>query len=155
VSLTRNILIIGLLAGVSGTQAATPEQIKEVASDLVCLCGTCNRESLSTCQCGFATSERDLIGEMLESQKSRQQIVDSYVDRFGAMGLANPPDGYDVVWVVPFLLLIVGGFGVRQVLVCWRRDPVAVSSQPSMAVADRKPSTYADRLKNDLTDFEA
>lgn len=154
-TLIRNILILCLLSGAAGVQAATtPEQVKDVASDLVCLCGTCNRESLSTCQCGFATSERELIGEMMDSQKTRQQIVDSYIDRFGVMGLANPPDGYDVVWVVPFLLLVVGGFGVRQVLVYWRRDP-AGSSQPPMAVATRKSSTYDDRLQSDLTDFES
>ena len=108
-------LVIGLLTTATpGVSAPTSEQIKNVASDLVCLCGTCNRESLSTCLCGFATTERDAIGDLLGAGQTRQQIVDGYVDRFGPMGLANPPEGYNVVWIVPFVMLGVGVFAVRQ-----------------------------------------
>ncbi|HCL26885.1 MAG TPA: hypothetical protein DIC52_00425 [Candidatus Latescibacteria bacterium] len=147
------ILLISFGALTTPVAAApTPEQIKDVAHDLVCLCDTCNRESLSTCQCGFATAERETIGEMLVAGQSRQQIVDSYVDRFGSMGLANPPEGYDVVWIVPFVMLGVGVLGVRQVLVYWRRGrPVAAASVTPTAA----PGAYGDRLRDDLDSFEA
>jgi len=143
-----------LLLSVPGNAAPSAEQIKDVARDMVCLCGTCNRESLATCLCGFATTEREAIGEMLHTGQTRQQIVTSYVERFGPMGLAKPPAGYDVVWVVPFLMLGVGILGVRQVLVYWRspRQQTAISV-PAHA-NDKEPGAYGDRLRADLDDFE-
>ncbi|MBQ37418.1 MAG: hypothetical protein CME04_13595 [Gemmatimonadaceae bacterium] len=148
------LLVAGLLlVVVPGDAAPTPEQVKDVAADLVCLCGTCNRESLSTCLCGFATSERDAIGEMLEGGQTRQQIVDSYVGRFGPMGLANPPEGYDLVWVVPFVMLGAGVLGVRQVLVYWRGERPATTTPGGEGTV--KTSSFDDRLRRDLEEFEA
>ena len=148
-------LVIGLLTTATpGVSAPTSEQIKSVASDLVCLCDTCNRESLSTCLCGFATTERDAIGDLLSAGQTRQQIVDGYVDRFGPMGLANPPEGYDVVWIVPFVMLAIGVFAVRQVLVYWHRDrPGAEATAPAARATEA--GDYDDRLRRDLDDFEA
>lgn len=149
------VLVFGLLAvATPSVSAPTPEQIKDVAADLVCLCGTCNRESLSTCLCGFATTERDAIADLLGAGRTRQQIVESYVDRFGPMGLANPPEGYDVVWIVPFVMLGVGIFAVRQVLLYWRGDRHAAEAAP-LATRTTKPGSYDDRLRRDLDDFEA
>lgn len=142
--------------------APSPEQIKEVARDLVCLCGTCNRESLATCLCGTATSERDNIGGLLEAGLDRQQIVESYVERFGPMTLAQPPAGYDVVWIVPILMLVAGVFGVRQVLVYWRRDrqtevqsPADLPGSVPATPAPKRPGSYDDRLRTDLDEFES
>ena len=149
------LLTIGLLAlAAPGGAAPSTEQIKEVARDMVCLCGTCNRESLATCLCGFATTEREAIGDLLHAGQSRQQIVDSYVERFGPMGLAQPPEGYDVVWVVPFLMLGVGVLGVRQVLVYWRSDRHAAAKPAQAPATTVKPGAYEDRLRADLDDFE-
>lgn len=148
------LLVFGLLAATPGMSAPTPKQIKDVAADLVCLCGTCNRESLSTCLCGFATTERDAIGDLLGAGRTRQQIVESYVDRFGPMGLANPPEGYDVVWIVPFVMLGGGIFAVRRVLLNWRGDRRASEAAPH-AACPTKPGAYDDRLRRDLDDFEA
>lgn len=154
------VLIALVLAPVSPAAAApSPEQIKDVARDLVCLCGTCNRESMATCLCGTATSERDNIGALLEAGQTPQQIVDGYVERFGPMTLAQPPAGYDVVWVVPFFMLIAGVFGVRQVLVYWRRDrPATSDTEPAtQPVTEPAPGTgaYDKRLRSDLDDFES
>jgi len=149
------LLLLGLLTfAAPGGAAPSTEQIKAVARDMVCVCGTCNRESLATCLCGFATAEREAIGDMLHTGQTSQQIVDSYVERFGPMGLAEPPEGYDVVWVVPFLMLGVGILGVRQVLVYWRSDRQPAASPTQAAEAAQKPGVYNDRLRADLDDFE-
>ena len=150
--LTLTVLALTVLT--APASAATSKEIKQVARELVCLCGTCNRESLSTCLCGFATTERDAIGDLLGAGRTRQQIVESYVDRFGPMGLANPPEGYDVVWIVPFVMLGGGIFAVRRVLLNWRGDRRASEAAPH-AACPTKPGAYDDRLRRDLDDFEA
>lgn len=150
------LVAFGVSLATAAAAAPSPEQIKEVARDLVCLCGTCNRESLSTCLCGHATGEREAIGTMIDAGMSRQQIVDDFVERHGPMVLSEPPEGYDVVWVVPFLMLAVGVVGVRQVLVFWRRDraPREGSPAPAEKAATSPASHEVDRLRRDLEGFD-
>ena len=131
--------------------APTPEQIKEMAADLVCLCGTCNRESLATCLCAFAMSEREDIGRLLEEGQGREEIVAAYVERFGPMVLANPPEGYGVVWIIPFVVLAGGALGVRQILLRWRRGGLR---ERALAAGDRAPSPLNERLRRELDGFE-
>lgn len=139
----------------------TPEQIKEVASDLVCLCGSCPRESLATCICtAFAVPQREAIGRALTAGQGREQIVEEFVARFGVMVLAEPPPGgYRLVgWLTPAAILLVGIVVVRSVLVSWRRrapKPETTVAPPSPAsAADRTGSSYEEQLKRDLDAFE-
>lgn len=151
-------VLLAVPAVAAPASTPTPEQIKQVAADLVCLCGDCNRESLATCICGiFAIPEREAIGRLLAEGRSRQEIVDSYVARFGSQVLANPPKGYDVVWIVPFVVLVAGAIGVRQILVHWRRHRSAQGSLPAVAAAvgaPRPEDDYQERLRQELDRFE-
>ena len=131
--------------------APTPEQVKAMAADLVCLCGDCNRESLATCLCRFAMSEREEIGRLMEEGQRREEIVAAFVDRFGPMVLANPPEGYGVVWIIPFVVLAGGALGVRQILFRWRRAGSAKGAPPA---GDRAPSPLDERLRRELHGFE-
>jgi cytochrome c-type biogenesis protein CcmH/NrfF len=150
-------LLLAVLCGPADA-APTPEQIKAVAADMVCLCGSCNRESLATCLCGaFAVPERESIGRMLEAGSTPEEIVATYVGRFGSMVLANPPEGYDAVWIIPFGVLAAGVLGVRQILVRWRRGhPGSVSAEP-VPVGPGKPasSPLDERLRRDLDNFDS
>ena len=137
-------------AATSGpTARPTSEQIKKVASELVCLCGTCNRESLATCVCSaFAIPERVVIGDMLAAGNSPDQIVASYVERFGNVALAEPPPG-GVRWVsllTPLIALIAGVLVVRAVLLRWRRDESRLTPPSSSA----QPSKYHAQLQDEL-----
>ena len=70
--------------------AATTEEIKDVAQELVCLCGDCNRESLATCLCtSFAVPERENIGNLLDQGKTHQEIIAEYVSTYGQIALAS------------------------------------------------------------------
>ena len=132
--------------------APTPERTKAVATDLVCLCGTCNRESLATCLCQFAMSERESIGRLLEEGQGREEIVAAYLERFGPMVLANPPEGYGVVWIIPFVVLAGGALGVRQILLRWRR--VGPSEAAPARAPDHRASPLDERLRRELDGFE-
>ena len=129
----------------------TPEQIKQVASDLVCLCGSCNRESLANCVCtAFAVPEREEIGRQLASGMSAEEIVVGYVERFGNRVLAEPPPG-GARWIsrlTPVAVLFAGVLAVLAVLHQWlRRDREQAAEAPPQ---DGDRSDYESRLREDL-----
>lgn len=165
-----SVLVLCALLQPQGAAAApspvTSAQIKEVARELVCLCGSCNRESLATCICSaFAVPEREVIGDALAAGQTPQQIVDSFVERFGPRALAAPPArGYTLLaWIGPFVGLAFGVVLVRQVLLRWRRD----HASPQISIAARDDAFDADtaaaaandnpvrqRLKRELDEFD-
>jgi cytochrome c-type biogenesis protein CcmH/NrfF len=143
-----------LLAAPLRAGAPTPEEIKVVAKELVCLCGSCNRESLATCTCTeFAVPQREVIGAALEAGKTQDEIVADFVSRYGQMVLASPPpEGYKLLaWIAPIAALLLGVALVRTVLVRWRRD----HTQPQPASAAAGPQGYNQRLQQELRDFDA
>jgi cytochrome c-type biogenesis protein CcmH/NrfF len=157
----RAALLLCLLAGglplvaPPRAGAVTPEEIKVVARELVCLCGSCNRESLATCTCTeFAVPEREAIGAALDAGKTQDEIVADYVSRYGQMVLASPPpEGYKLLaWIAPIAALLLGVALVRAVLLRWRRDHP--QAQPVSAPAD-SPQGYNQRLQQELKDFDA
>ncbi len=142
------------------TAAPTPEQIKHVAAEMVCLCGNCNRQSLATCICpDFAVPERGRIGQMLEAGRTPQQIVDEYVDEFGRHILAAPPaQGYSLIaWIGPFVGLAAGFFAVRAVLGRWRRLTTGSADRAASTPTPQERgelSRYQARLRRELDDFD-
>jgi cytochrome c-type biogenesis protein CcmH len=133
-------------------RAITPEEIKVVAKELVCLCGSCNRESLATCTCTeFAVPQREIIGAAIEAGKTKDEIVADFVSRYGQMVLASPPpEGYKLLaWIAPIVALVLGVALVRTVLLKWRRE------QPQPVSAAAGPQGYNQRLQQELKDFDA
>ena len=147
-------LVLALAAPVAG---ATVKEIKEVATELVCLCGSCNRESLATCICtDFAVPEREAIGRRLDEGQTKEQIVAAYVADYGEMALAVPPArGFNILaWITPFALLLGGVFLVRRVLLGWRR-PAAAADQPSSQPRPQAaPDDERRRLERDIERYD-
>ncbi len=150
------LLIVGLLLAAPRTAGAvTPEQIKVVARELVCLCGTCSRESLATCTCTeFAVPQREVIGAALEAGKTGDEIVADFVSRYGQMVLASPPpEGYKLLaWITPIVALLLGVVLIRAVLLKWHREHP--HPQP-VSTAAAGPKGYDQRLQQELKDFDA
>jgi len=155
-------LILALLALamlIAPASAATSKEIKEVAQDLVCLCGDCNRESLATCQCAsFAVPQRENIGHLLDEGKSRREITDEYVSTYGQLVLAAPPqEGFSLlVWLAPFATLAFGVFFVRSVLLNWAG---AKNSAPAAKPVEKSTTTTTkneqrERLRRELDRFD-
>ncbi len=156
----RVVLLWGLLtlgALSRAVAAATPEQLKEVTQELVCLCGTCNHESLTSCICGFAEEQRQDIGQALDAGQSKEQIIARLIDEYGSMVLAAPPaEGFNLVaWLTPFALLIFGVVVLRAVLVSWRRSQKSAPGDSESAATGQGQGDYADRLRRELDNYEA
>ncbi len=154
-----NLLFLLLipLSWVLPAQAATPREVKDVAGELVCLCGDCNRESLATCICSFATSHRQELATALDAGKTRQEIIEQFVDQYGQIILASPPpEGYNLLaWIAPFAILLFGIVVVRSVLVSWRRNQGATrDGEESTGPVKSKTTDYRERLQRELDHFD-
>lgn len=106
---------------------AQQKYAKTVADDLVCLCGTCPRESLATCDCGWASRGRKTVGLALLDGKTEQAVLDAFRKAYGDKVFATPPGSVEVVvTVIPYvlgilMLLAIIAFGLSN-----RRSPARV-----------------------------
>jgi cytochrome c-type biogenesis protein CcmH len=100
----------------SGTVAEDPLERKmlDIAKDL--RCAVCQNQPVSESNADLARDMRVLIREQLRQGKSRDEIVQYFVDRYGDYVLMKPPthgSGF-LLWVLPlavFTALALSGFG--------------------------------------------
>ena len=157
-ALTRTLVLLVFLCSASATRSAAPEQIKKIAEHMVCLCGDCNRESLATCLCGFASTQRENVGAALDAGRSQDLIIEQFVKQFGPVVLATPPaEGSNLlVWIAPAALMLFGIVLMRSVLLRWRgRSVIERQPRPSDEGSEQAtPQRFGDQLQRELDQFD-
>jgi len=101
-----------VLAEEAPSVAADPVLEKRVmllSEELRCL--VCQNQSLSDSNAELAIDLRNQVREMMQAGKSDAQIRDSMVASYGDFILYDPPLKMTtlVLWVGPFVLLVLGG----------------------------------------------
>jgi len=83
-------------------------QAREI--DRLLICPVCPGETLDQSEAGLAKQMRALIRQMLAEGKSREEILQYFVDRYGPRVLAEPPrEGFSLLaWVMPGVGVAVG-----------------------------------------------
>jgi len=114
--------LIALLLGLALTQAGAgtlaeftfddPQQTEDfraLTSELRCL--VCQNESLAGSNAELAQDLRQEIYEMMQAGKSKQDIIDFMVARYGDFVLYRPPlkPSTYPLWFGPVVLLAIGG----------------------------------------------
>ena len=143
------LLCFWAAAAPTGTPPDMSREYKEACDRLVCQCG-CN-EQLSVCamqNCSSATPMRAEIRERLQKGGTVDQIVDSFVARYGKKVLSAPTTkGFDLsAWIVPFAILCLGLVVVVWVALRMVR-PAADAIEPTPLVVD-------SRVEEELREFE-
>ena len=94
-------------------------------------CMQCQNQSIADSPVGLASDLRRDVREQLIAGKTDQQIRDSMVARYGNVILFRPPFNPSTawVWVLPFLLLIVGVFVAVRIV---RQRSALVASDDSV-----------------------
>lgn len=113
-------------------------EMLDIAKDLRCT--VCQNQPVSESNADLARDMRALIREQLAAGKSREQIVDYFVERYGDYVLMKPPyqgPGF-VLWAMPLLLLAVLGvsafFYLRHRLGAPLPPPPALSEEDAARV---------------------
>ena len=122
------------------------DRVREIASDLRCV--VCQNLSVADSPSDLAKEMRNLVRELVEQGKSRQEIEAYFVSRYGEYVLLAPPkQGFNLlVWVLPFLALALGAGGVYLVA---RRWAARTAEEPPPADPE-----YLERVQRELKERE-
>jgi len=123
--LTLSVFICGMMLSLVSSAWAAPVQedpldraVLEIAQDLRCT--VCQNQPVAESNADLAKDMRQIIREQLVAGKSREEIVDYFVTRYGDYVLMKPPTERAglLLWVAPPLLLValalLGWFFLRQ-----------------------------------------
>lgn len=135
-------------AAQEATQPITFDQVNVIARKLYC--PVCPSETLDACQTQACAQWRDEIRDQLAAGETEQQIIDSFVRRYGdrVLGAPQDPTLRLLSLIAPIaaavLALVIGVFTFLR----WRGRPrhePAVVNMPARAADD-----YRDQLERDL-----
>ncbi len=143
------MLLVTALPSVAqeATQPVTFDMVNKIARELYC--PVCPNETLDACQTQACAQWRSEIGDQLAQGQNEQQIVDSFVRRYGDRVLGTPQDPAlrALSLLTPFLIaaaaLAVGIYTFFR----WRRRSPA---EPDPAHAPPIRDAYRDQLEQDL-----
>ncbi len=106
------LLVVSLLAPVLGYALIT----SDIEPELMCDCG-CG-DILVNCTCERSEEFRGIINGMIQSGKTKKEVIASFVAQFGEVILSSPPaSGFNLVaYIAPGVALFIG-LGVAVVFV--------------------------------------
>jgi cytochrome c-type biogenesis protein CcmH len=148
--------VVGVLLArvpmVSGVAVVSFEDLEE---SLTCQCG-CGLTVLACnhLQCPSAGPLREEIRAQMDLGKTKAEILTYFRNKYGEKILSAPTTtGFNVVaWVMPFVLMILGGLIVGVTIMHWsghRQQESPPEQRPS-----RPASPYDKILEEELKDFE-
>lgn len=128
---------------------------RDLRRTIVCMCG-CGRQTLAECTCGFAAKERGIIARLIDEGKSRQQVIQFFLDKYpGESALVVPADvGFNrLAWVLPVTLVLSALVAMFFLARRWSRQAKQTAVQPA-PVSGGKRASFEQRLDDDLDDMD-
>lgn len=110
---TPFLLLLALLLvalPVAAQEPVSDDEVNDIARNLYC--PICENTPLDVCPTQACQDWREEIRVQLSEGRSRQEIEQYFVARYGAQVLAQPRfSGIDIlVWLLPIVAVIIGGF---------------------------------------------
>ncbi|MCC6142044.1 MAG: cytochrome c-type biogenesis protein CcmH [Nitrospira sp.] len=120
-------------------------RLKALAVELRCL--VCQNQTLADSNAPLAEDLRREVREMIAKNMSDREIIDFLVERYGDFVLYRPPlrAATTLLWIGPFLLLIVGGTAL--ILALRRRQKTLPDAIVSEADHERVEQLLSDGAK--------
>ncbi len=146
-----------------GSKVFAATKMADLENALMCKCDDKCGKVLINCTCDTSKKTRKDLAQKLESGLTVEQVIQTYVDKYGETVLSAPSKtGFNLTaWVTPFLALVIGGVGVRKIAQSWIRksDPSASMDEKSSTENNenensKKEVKYSNRLKKELDNLE-
>ena len=128
---------------------------KDLQTEIICMCGTCGRKRIGECTCGKAAEMRDEVASLVAQGKTREQIYQYYIDKYGSQEpLASPIDkGFNrLAWLFPYIVGAGGAGMLGFAAYRWSRRDQA-SREPAPVTSTEDPDLRA-RLDDELRDLD-
>jgi cytochrome c-type biogenesis protein CcmF len=137
---------------------------QKLMSELVCLCGGCQRENILECRCGYAADERQKVLTLLSGydvstpageQQAYDAVVAAFVSKYGGRHVLSTPQN-KASWMIPYAAI---GGGLVLLVAMGRRLIRRGRSQLATAEAKnpantREDEAYAEILDDELRDTD-
>jgi len=132
---------------------------KDLQQSLICMCGTCGRQLVGECTCGYAAEMRSEISSLVKMGLTREQVLEYYVKKYGSQEpLAMPLDsGFNrLAWLLPYLLGATGLVVMGLAAFRWSRRPARPSSVESGDAGGgaEVDAELEQRLNDELRDLD-
>jgi cytochrome c-type biogenesis protein CcmH len=137
---------LALATGGSAASAEPRASLPDIEDEVMCLeCGT----ALNLSNAPVAERERAFIRREIKRGRTKEQIKDALVDRFGPAVLALPDDeGFGLAaYLVPIVVALLAAAGVVIAARRWRR-PGRAAATPSLDPSDEH------RLERELRAYD-
>jgi cytochrome c-type biogenesis protein CcmH/NrfF len=111
------VLILAAAAFAQTESQIESDEVRRVGTHIACQCGSCTENvncNMSSGQCHFCKPARTEIYKMQKSGMNDDGIIASFKKQYGAAIFRADPSSY--FWLIPYLMLIVGGGVVWIVL---------------------------------------
>ena len=146
-----------VLAACSRTSELPELEERAQTINRVVMCPVCPGESIDQSQNALAVQMRAIVREMLEDNRSEQEIKDYFVESYQATVLMEPPrDGFSLtVWIVP-PVAVAGALAVLYLVLRVMRRPPAGGPSGDLSVelsADERDD-YFRRIEAVLDDAD-
>ncbi len=133
----RALLLVFLVTSTFATEVREDPREREMLSIAQELrCAVCQNQSIAESDADLARDMRHIIREQLAAGKSREQIIEYFVARYGNYVLMKPPyrgPGF-LVWLGP--LALVGLLGVSAFVYLRRRLRAPLPPAPALSPDD-------------------
>jgi cytochrome c-type biogenesis protein CcmH len=140
------IFLTGAGAGTASPAVDLEDRVREIASELRCV--VCQNLSVADSPSELAKEMRNLVRDLLQQGKTREEVQAYFVSRYGDFVLLAPPKrGFNLlVWGLPFVAIVAGACGVYLVARRWteQRRPAEPRIDPA----------YAERVRRELQERE-
>lgn len=124
ISLTCLVLMSILLLNISPALASSQSDIENGL-----ICPACFDDGMTVAACADSTAQqiKEDVRQKLAIGQTKQQIIKTYVDKYGEKILTSPPKkGFNLMaWVIPFLGIAMGGVLIYFALSRWVKVPNA------------------------------
>lgn len=131
---------------------ADKPKMEDIAGKLACYCGTCPHLVVSACGCSTADQIKTEIQQMIDQGQSQDQIIQSYVAKYGQTVLAAPTkSGFNLTaWAIPFVAFFLGAAVLFTYLKKQRTVSELQEAITEEGPADEAESYYRERLNQEL-----
>jgi cytochrome c-type biogenesis protein CcmH len=153
----RLLSALALLIAFTAMPAFAGGIVDEIGANLMCQCG-CTMV-LSTCDCGTAEQMRGEIRAMLDQGKTKSDILDFYVGKYGDKVLSAPKaEGFNIsAYITPFIAILASAVIIAFIVRRWVLQTKTASSAPALASPSTAPASMDDlraRMQRELSEYE-
>ncbi len=124
----------------------TDDEVNRIAKQLYC--PVCENTPLDHCGTEACRQWRELIRQQLSEGKSDEEIIQYFVDTYGARASAEPPNRL-ATYLVPAVAILLGAFMLLRGFQMWLKPSMAeADADEPEAEANQDP--YIARLEEEL-----